>query len=103
MTGESSKTEGTFGSFLEMLNAQKPLDSTGQPDSPNQLEDNIVHLLTLLTLENGVPILVDDLYAKSGIRLKPFGEAVNTMLREGLIVLQDGDKCVLAPDIREQL
>lgn len=103
MTGESSKAEGTFGSFLEMLNTQKPVDSAEQSASPDDLEDNIVHLLTLLTLENGGPILVDDLYAKSGIRLKSFGEAVNAMLREGLVVMQDGDQIMLAPGIKEQL
>jgi hypothetical protein len=104
MTGEPSKTEGTFGSFLEMLNSQKSTEPASEPASvSNELEENIVELLTLLARHNGGPLLVDDLYLKSGIRLKQFGEAFNVMLKEGLVTMQDGDQVVLAPTIQEKL
>lgn len=104
MTGEPSKPEGTFGSFLEMLNTQKSAEpQEEQTGSPDDLEENIVHLLTLLKFENGGPILVDDLYLKSGIRLKLFGEAMNVMLHEGLVMMLDDDQVVLAPGVQEQL
>jgi hypothetical protein len=114
MTGEPSKTEGTFGSFLEMLNAQKTAEPVTEASSvskeleenlpgENLLEENLVALLALLVNENGGPVLVDDLYLKSGIRLKQFGEAFNVMLQEGLVTLKDGDQVVLAPNIQEKL
>ncbi len=104
MTGEPSKPEGTFGSFLEMLNAQKSAEPVMEQASvADDLEENIVELLTLLAQGNGGPILVDDLYLRSGIRLKQFGEAFNVMLKEGLVTLQDGDQVVLAPNIQAQL
>lgn len=104
MTGKPSKPEGTFGSFLEIVSAQKSAGAMVEPScTPEELEENVVELLTLLARENGGPVLVDDLYQKSGIRLKPFGEAFNVMLKEGLVTLHDGDQVVLAPNIQAQL
>lgn len=108
MSGEPSKPEGTFGSFLEMLNAQKPAFPTPEQTAPSdetdaELEENIVRLLSLLRQANGGPILLDDYYQQSGIRLLKFGQALNVMLREGLIVIQDGDQVWLDPSIQGQI
>jgi hypothetical protein len=108
MPGEPSKPEGTFGSFLEMLNAQKPAFPSPEQTAPyddtiTELEEHIVRLLTLLQQAGGGPILLDDYYQQSGIRLLKFGEALNVMLREGLIVIQDGDQVWLGPSIQGQI
>jgi hypothetical protein len=104
MAGESKKTEGTFGSFLELINSEPTFPNTPEQNIPNEeLEDGIVDLLALLKHEGGGPILMEDLYRKCSLRLRLFGEAIKVMNQEKLIVIDTHDQVSLAPGIREQL
>lgn len=104
MASEPKKPEGTFGSFLELISSEPTFPPPAEQNTtPDELEEGIVQLLTLLISENGMPILVEDLYEKCDLRLRLFGEALKVMIKERLIVIQDDDLVTLAPGIQQQL
>lgn len=104
MASEPKKPEGTFGSFLEKIKNEPTFPPPAEYDTtPEELEEGIVQLLALLKHENGVPVLVDDLYERSGLRLRLFGEALKVMIQEGLIDIQADDQITLAAGIQDQL
>jgi hypothetical protein len=104
MTGETSKPEGTFGSFLELIRSEPTFPPPAeQCTTPDEMEESIVQLLTLLKGENGAPILVEDLYNKSELNLQLFGEALQVMYQEGLVIISDDGQVAFAPGVQEQL
>ena len=104
MPGEVKKTDGTFGSFLELVSSEPSFPVSQDQSIPSEeLEDGIVHLLALLKQESGGPILMEDLYTKCSLRLRLFGEVLKVMNQEKLIVIDAQDQVSLAPGVLEQL
>ena len=104
MPGEVKKTDGTFGSFLELVSSEPSFPVPQDQYIPSEeLEDGIVHLLALLKQESGGPILIEDLYRKCSLRLRLFGEALKVMNQENLVVIDAQDQISLAPGIIDQL
>ena len=104
MPGEVKKTDGTFGSFLEMVSSEPSFPVPQDQCTPNEeLEDGIVHLLALLKQESGGPILMEDLYRKCSLRLRLFSEVLKVMIQEKLIIVDEQDQVSLVPGILEQL
>ena len=104
MPGEAKKTDGTFGSFLEMVSSEPSFPVPQDQCIPSEeLEDGIVHLLALLKQESGGPILIEDLYRKCSLRLRLFGDVLKVMNQEKLVVFDAQDQVSLAPGVLEQL
>jgi hypothetical protein len=104
MSDQPSRPDDSFSSFLEMIKNEPSFPPYAQQNTtPDALEESIIQLLTLLKRENGMPVLAEDLYAKSGLSLQLFGEALQVMRHEELIVISDAGQVTLAPGIQEQI